>query len=116
MFFTWAEEQVIIEKLIYKNIYKNDLQGALSLWMEERQKVENNKAIIKVKDREIARLEHEASTGSALLNDANKKKESAENKYLKENKRKRRWRRVGIGGMVITGAGGFLFGFLLAQK
>ena len=115
-FFTWEQEQIIIEKLIYKNIYKDDLQGAIVLWMEEREKVANLNAALLLQDKETSRLKATIRRGVAILEDTDKKKVRAEEKYVKEEKRKRRWRRMGMGGTVAGAAGGLIFGLFLGQK
>jgi len=47
----------------------------------------------------------------ARLKQADKLKSSAEEKYIKEEKRKRRWRRAQLPALGV----GFVFGFLLAK-
>lgn len=115
VFFTWEEEQVIIAKLIYKDIYKDDLEGALELWRDERRKLKNTEQALQVRKAEVARLEATIRMGEARLKDADAKKTAAEQKYLKENKKKRRWRRISLGGITIGAGGGILFGMFLAQ-
>lgn len=110
-FFTWEQEQQIIAKIIYKNIYKDDLQAAISLYVEESNKHNNTKQQLDLQRKQLAQRDADLILADARLRQADKLKTSAEAKYIREEKRKRRWRRAQLPAVVV----GFVFGFLLAK-
>ena len=110
-FFTWEQEQQIIAKIIYKNIYKDDLQAAIALYVEESNKHTNTTKQLELQRKMVAQHEADLRLADARLRQADALKKAAEEKYIKEEKRKRRWRRTTAVGTGI----GFLFGFFLAQ-
>lgn len=114
-FLTWEQEQRIMEKIIYKNIYKDDLKAAISLYVEESNKHENTRSMLELQRNQTSRLEADLKMTNNRLAHASTLKEIAESKYLKEEKRKRRWRRAATAGPLVIGVGGFILGAFLAQ-
>ena len=114
-FFTWEQEQQIIAKLIYKNIYKDDLQAAIALYVEESNKHENTKKMLQLQRNNTAQVEHDLRTTQDLLEYTKRLEVTAEDNYLKEEKRKRRWRRAATVGPVAAAAVGFIIGILVLK-
>lgn len=110
-FFTWEQEQQLIAKIIYKNIYKDDLQAAIALYVEENNKHANTTKQLELQRNQVAQREADLRMANARLDQADRLKAEAEEKYIKEEKRKRRWRRTTAAGTAI----GFIIGFLFAQ-
>ena len=114
-FFTWEQEQQIIAKLIYKNIYKDDLQAAIGLYVEESNKHNNTKLQLELQRNQVAQREADLRMANNRLAYADSLKETAENNYIKEERRKRMWRRTATVGPIVFAAGGFILGAFLAQ-
>jgi len=111
VFFTWEQEQRIIEKLIYKRIYLEDLKGALQLYSEESDAHYLTKEVLTYNKEILARTNEDLKRAEGLNKSLIESRESYKKLYIKENKKVKRKNKL-----ILIGAGtGFVIGFLLAK-
>lgn len=111
VFFTWEQEQRIIEKLIYKRIYLDDLKGALQLYSEEANSHELTKKILAYNKEILSRVNADLNRSEKLNDSLNESRESYKNLYIKENRKVKRKNKT----IIVIGTGGLIAGFLLGK-
>ncbi len=106
--FTEPQEQLIIEKLIWKELYKNDAQFLLDQWYKEAEKRVGLQQALGLSEEQVAKLNAQVEMGDRKLNNLADNYAELGIKYEKQIQRKKNWRNKGIPIAIIIGfAGGY---------
>jgi hypothetical protein len=106
--FTEPEEQLLIEKMIWKELYKNDANFFLDQWFAESQKNIGLQKALELSEKEVAKLNNTVQTADHKINNLTDNYTELAVRYEKELQRKKNWRNKGIPLFICIGfAGGY---------